>query len=175
MRSTFKVHFYLKRNEVRKEDGKAPIYARVTVDGNPKSFGTKKFIEPELWDTKGNMVTGRSNEAKLINAYLKDIETGCKNHYDTFIKEENYANSEKVVNAYLGLDMKCNTILQVLQRHNEEFRKMVDGGSRSKSTYTKYLTVYNHLKAFIKYKYNCSDMGTSLQKLQIQQAVRLQK
>ncbi|GEM_PF-7059174 len=40
MRSTFSVHFYLKKQEM--QNGKAPIYARITVDGKPKTFSTAK-------------------------------------------------------------------------------------------------------------------------------------
>jgi hypothetical protein len=48
-KSTFKLLFYLKKNELKK-NGNAPIMARITIDGTPKTFGTKLEIDPNNWD-----------------------------------------------------------------------------------------------------------------------------
>ena len=49
MKSTFRILFYLKKNEPKK-DGTVTIMARITVDGETKQFSTKKIILPEDWD-----------------------------------------------------------------------------------------------------------------------------
>jgi hypothetical protein len=75
MRSTFKVLFYLKKNNLNK-DGEAPIMARVTIDGMIAQFSCKIFIRPDLWETKYNRAIGKSEQAKQINRLLDKIKAG---------------------------------------------------------------------------------------------------
>ena len=39
-RSTFKLLFYMKKNEPKKS-GNVPAIGRITIDGTPKTFGTR--------------------------------------------------------------------------------------------------------------------------------------
>jgi site-specific recombinase XerD len=55
--------------------------------------------------------------------------------------------------------LRSETLLQVFKKHNEDFKKMVDAGLRSSSTYQKYTGVYLHLEAFIQTRYNRRDMA----------------
>lgn len=50
-RSTFKLLFYLKKNEPKK-NGAVAIMGRITIDGKPASFSTKLEIQPGNWDLK---------------------------------------------------------------------------------------------------------------------------
>ena len=75
MRSTFKVLFYLKKNNLNKH-GEAPIMARITIDGAIAQFSCKAFILPDLWETKFNRAVGRSEKAVEINRLLDEIKSG---------------------------------------------------------------------------------------------------
>ena len=48
-RSTFKLLFYLKKNEPKK-NGAVAIMGRITIDGKPATFSTKLEIQPDNWD-----------------------------------------------------------------------------------------------------------------------------
>ena len=50
--------------------------------------------------------------------------------------------AEKVKNSFLGIDKRCETLLQVFKQHNEEFEEMKNAGLRSRSTLYKYQNVY---------------------------------
>jgi site-specific recombinase XerD len=158
MRSTFKVLFYLKKNSLNK-DREAPIMARVTIGGTIAQFSCKVSIRPGLWETKYNRATGKSEEAKQINRLLDEIKAGIDTHYKKVLERDNYVTAEKVKNAFLGIGLRSETLLQVFQQHNEDFRKMVDAGLKANSTYIKYKGVYVHLEAFIKKRYNRKDMA----------------
>jgi len=69
-RSTFKLLFYLKKNEPKK-NGNAPIMARITIDGVPKTFGTKLEINADNWDLKFGRVLGKSAEALKVNIVVR--------------------------------------------------------------------------------------------------------
>ncbi|MDL2255590.1 site-specific integrase [Parabacteroides sp. OttesenSCG-928-K15] len=158
MRSTFKVLFYLKRNEANKK-GEVPVMCRITIDGTISQFSCKQTIDPQLWDVSAGRVSGRSDVAVAANRKLDAIRVGINKHYYDIFEREGYINAEKVKNAYLGLDQKRLTLLTIYKDFLEDFEKLYKSGSRSKATYKKYIRVYNLLEEFIKYKFNRKDIA----------------
>jgi integrase len=156
-KSTFKLLFYLKKNELKK-NGNAPIMGRITIDGTPKTFGTKLEINPNNWDLKYGRVEGKSATALSIQK-LDNIRGRIDKIYEDMLKHEGFATAQKVKLTFLGVGVMEDAILKVFKEQNEGFEKMVAKGKRSKSTYAKYTTVYNHLSEFIKERYHREDMA----------------
>jgi hypothetical protein len=95
-KSTFKLLFYLKKNELKK-NGNAPIMARITIDGTPKTFGTKLEINPNNWDLKYGRVEGKSAQALSINKKLDNIRGRIDKIYEDMLKHEGFATAQKVM------------------------------------------------------------------------------
>ena len=72
MKSTFKILFYARKNQVN-NNGEVGIMIRVSVNGENTQFSSKLQIHQESWDPKRKMAVGRSNKANLINSILDDI------------------------------------------------------------------------------------------------------
>ncbi|PVH26827.1 site-specific integrase [Sphingobacterium corticibacter] len=157
-KSTFKLLFYLKKNELKK-NGNAPIMARITIDGTPKTFGTKLEIDPNNWDLKHGRVQGKSAHALSINRKLDNIRGRIDKIYEDMLKQEGFATSQKVKLSFLGVGVMEDAILKVFNDQNEDFKKLVEKGERALSTYYKYIVVYNHLAKFIKERYHRDDMA----------------
>ncbi|RRA95528.1 site-specific integrase [Paenimyroides viscosum] len=157
-RSTFKLLFYLKKNEPKK-NGNVPVMGRITIDGTPKSFSTKLEINPNNWDLKHGRVLGKSTQALSINLKLDNIRVRINKIYDEMLKDEGFATAQKVKLSFLGVGVMDDALLKVFKIHNEEFEKLVAKEKRSQSTYNKYITVYNHLCEFIKERYHREDMA----------------
>lgn len=157
-KSTFKLLFYLKKNELKK-NGNAPIMARITIDGIAKTLGTKLEINPNNWDLKHGRVQGKSVIALNINQKLDNIRGRIDKIYEDMQKREGFATAQKVKLSFLGVGVMDDAILKVFNDQNIEFKKLVDKGERSQSTYNKYITVYNHLSTFIKERYHRDDMA----------------
>ena len=158
-RSTFKVLFYVKRTATRVSDGKAPVMARITIDGDVATFSAKLFATPSLWNAEAGKVSGKSAEALQINPQLEEIKARINNHYYQILRADDFVTSEKVRNAFLGIGVMENCILKDFQTMNREFGEMVEKKLRAKSTYNKYLTVYKHLEAFMWEKRKRTDMA----------------
>ena len=158
-RSTFKVLFYVKRTAARVSDGKAPVMARITIDGDIATFSAKLFVTPSLWNAEAGKVNGKSAEAVEINPQLEEIKARIDNHYYQILRADDFVTSEKVRNAFLGIGVMENCILKDFQTMNKEFGDMVEKKLRAKSTYNKYLTVYKHLEAFMWEKKKRTDMA----------------
>lgn len=157
-KSTFKLLFYLKKNEPKK-NGTVAIMGRITVDGKPTSFSTKLEIDPKIWDLKHGRVLGKSAQALAINLKLDKIRLRIDQHYDEMLKDEGFVTAQKLKISFLGIGVMADTILTVFADHNGDFKKMVDKEQRSASTYAKYDIVYRHLAEFIQLRYYRPDMA----------------
>ena len=158
MKSTFSTIFYLKRQAVRK-DGTVPVMGRITVDGTQTQFSCKITIDPKVWDTKSGRATGRSATAIEANRMLDNMRVSINKHYREIMDRDNYVTAEKVKNAFLGLEHRCRTLLQVFKQHNEDYEKMYEAGMKAKATLLKYQCVYRHLEEFIYQRYHVRDIA----------------
>ena len=154
MKSTFSVIFYLKRQAVKK-DGTVPVMGRITVDGTQTQFSSKLSVDPKLWDTKGGRVTGRSSAALETNRLLDKMRVSINRHYQEIMERDNFVTAEKVKNAFLGLEHRCHTLMQVFRQHNEDYAN----GMKAKATLSKYLVVYKHLQEFLNIRYHVKDIA----------------
>jgi hypothetical protein len=158
MKSTFSVIYYLKRQVVKK-DGTVPVMGRITVDGSQTQFSCKLTVDPKLWDTKGGRVTGRSTAALETNRMLDKMRVRINRHYQEIMERDNFVTAEKVKNAFLGLEHRYHTLMQVFQQHNEDYAKQVEAGMKAKGTLLKYKTVYKHLQEFLTIRYHVKDIA----------------
>ena len=158
MRSTFNLLFYVKRSQPKK-NGLCPVMGRITINGQSVQFSCKSDIDPKIWDADTGRAFGRTEQTREINRLLDRIATSINDHYREILNREGYVNAEKLKNAYLGVDLRCETILNVFGRHNEDFEKMYRADSRSKPSFFKYRNVYRLLREFIHCRYNRNDIA----------------
>ena len=156
-KSTFKILFYLRKNQVNK-DGKAGIMVRLSVNGEVSQFSSKLDIEPKLWDVKLGKAVGNALKSRQMNNLLDDIRTSLKNHYREIETLEAYVTAEKVRNAFLGYSVKQTTILELFRSYNEDLRKLVGVGKAS-ATFAKYDRVCRRLEEYIKCQYKMTDIA----------------
>ena len=156
MRSTFKVLFYLKRNNP-KPDGTVPVMGRITIDGTISQFSCKMTVPPNLWDTKAGRLTGKSTLAVKTNLALDKIRVDINRHYQEVMQTDGFVTADKVKNAYLGLGVKQDTFLALFANHNQEFSRKV-GYNRSKASYQNYCTIYKHMESYIRHEYKRDDV-----------------
>ncbi|MBP1640676.1 MAG: integrase family protein [Bacteroidetes bacterium] len=156
-KSTFKILFYVRKNQLNKE-GKANIMIRVSVNGEVSQFSSKLDIEPKFWDVKLCKATGNSMQARRLNNLLEDIRTSLRNHYREIEVHEAYVTAEKIRNAFLGYDVKLHTLLELFKSHNEDARKLI-GISKTEATLAKYDRTCRRLEEFMSAKYKISDIA----------------
>ena len=158
MKSTFSTIFYLKRQAARK-DGTVPVMGRITVDGTQTQFSCKITIDPKVWDTKSGRAIGRSAAAIEAIRMLDNMRVSINKHYREIMDRDNYVTAEKVKNAFLGLEHRCHTLMQVFKQYNEDYKKQYEAGLKSKSSYMKYVNVYQHLEDFLYQRYHIKDIA----------------
>ena len=156
MRSTFKILFFLKRDK-KKADSTVPLFCRITVDGQEARFGMKCDINPKYWDVKTGRATGRTAEAVKANTLVDNTQAAIYKVYRELQERDNYVTAEKVKNAFLGLDQKHQTLLELFDSHNEK-RKQQIGVNLHSSTYHRYIVTRQRLADFLMQKHNLTDI-----------------
>lgn len=156
MRSTFKVLFYLKKNNV-KPNGKVPVMGRITINGTMAQFSCKLNIKPSLWDTKANKAEGKSIEAQKINERLENIKTQIGKQYQTISNKDAFVSAEKVKNAYLGFGGEYKTFFEVADEFIAKFRNRI-GKDRTVGSYDQLCVNRQRMANFLKEKYELSDI-----------------
>jgi len=81
---------------------------------------------------KGQKMSGSSLKARQLNSLLDDVRTSLKNHFHD-IKIETYVTAEKVRNAFLGVTVRRQTLLETFRKHNKDVQKLI-GISKSAAT-----------------------------------------
>ncbi|MDH6312825.1 site-specific recombinase XerD [Parabacteroides sp. PFB2-10] len=156
MSSSFKILFYIKKNQVNK-NGKCTIMVRLSINGTRTQFSSKLEIEPELWDTNAGRGKGKSTTILRLNHLLNDIRTSLTTTYYDVEKKE-HVTGEKIRNIFLGYTTEQQTLLTVFAEHNVEVKKMV-GIGKTKATLEKYERTYNRLKDYLETRHRVSDIS----------------
>lgn len=155
MNNAMHLSFQVKSSK-KNEFGKAPIYARITINEVRTEFSTKRFIEPEKWINKAGYAKGNTEDIKTLNAHIAAVRTQLFQHHDKLMQAGKAVTVEAVKNSYFGITEKSKTIMEVFQYHNDQMKSLI-GKDYSFGTHERYTTALNHTKEFIEYKFNVSD------------------
>ena len=68
---TFTILFWIRRKKM--QDGKAPVYVRVTIDGIRSEISIKRSVDPDRWDAKKGLAKGSKEESRTLNDYLDQV------------------------------------------------------------------------------------------------------
>jgi hypothetical protein len=114
MKSTFKILFYARKNQVNKA-GQVGIMVRITVNGENAQFSSKLNVDPKLWNTNGNRGIGKTAQINQLNSVIDNIKASLFFHYREIERQEVYVTAEKVRNAFLGITVKRQMLLVVFK------------------------------------------------------------
>ncbi|GHV15663.1 transposase [Bacteroidia bacterium] len=155
-RSTFKILFYIKRSNPKK-NGKVAIMGRITIDGKRSQFSTKLEIYPDEWNNEWGKSIGNNIEAIAINSMLDKIRGKIVMSYYKLMDIDGYASPDKIKNILLGFEEKGKTIIYYFNKFNEQYRSKV-GVTVTKTTYLRYELVKKRLSEFMEKTYKVKDM-----------------
>jgi site-specific recombinase XerD len=156
MKNTFSILFYL-RTSKKKKNGSIPIYVRITINGKRSDFSAKRSIEIGKWNKSKTREKGTNESARTLNTYLDTLKQKLYESHQYLLNKGKVISAKAITNHYLGITEEKKTILEVFKLHNNSISDLI-GKDYAKSTVTKYITTYKHLKSFIEYKYKSDDL-----------------
>lgn len=127
MKYTFRISFFLKKSTVRK-NGKSPIIARITLNGEKVEFSTKLGIAASQWNTDIGEVKGNSYEAVTLNNDLISIRMTLYTYYRNLSEKCEIITADKLRKMYTQTETYPQTLLTLFRKHNDDELKLVGYG-----------------------------------------------
>lgn len=159
-RSTFTVVFYIKRKKLMRT-GEAPIYARITVNGQRAEFSLKRSIVPEEWDPNRGRSNKKTKGALGLNEYIDEVWNKIQEARKQLEHEGKEVTAQEVQDRYLGKDTKRKKILQLYQEHNDLLKEKIGKGA-AYGTWERHRTSRTHFETFLTHKYKKADILANL-------------
>src|SRR5690606_30593407 len=152
MNKTMKVLFLL-RTRANYESGPAPIYMRVTIEGERFEFATQRKADPEKWDSKvGRLVKSKKEETRQPNNYLDVLQMKVFEAHRELLTIGEEITAKKVRNFLLGIETDdSKTLLEVYKQHIEEIKALL-GKEYAPGTLKRFKAALSSLEAFLQHK-----------------------
>ena len=106
--NTFGIQFFLRMNKAK--NGKAPVYARVIVNGTRCEISLKRTIETAGWNDSRGLAKPKSTNLKLLNNYLEEVRGQLTSCYSQLHLEKKLLTAELLKNRWLGTESEQYTI-----------------------------------------------------------------
>lgn len=145
--STFSVLFWLYSS--RSKNGKAPIYARISVNGKKLNISLKRRIQINEWDSNKQRVKSSSIHAKSINQYLNEFYSGLFHSFQQLRIEGKHITPQNIKARFMDeeLDNPHFTMKELVAYHNSNmFPKLHGNTSRLYLTSQKYIFLFLKMK-----------------------------
>lgn len=155
MKSTYRILFLLRKNRQDK-DGLSKVAVRITIGGKAVEFNSHLSVSAHLWNPIGRL-NGKTKEATKANNTLFKIRAEIDRHYTTIFEKHGYVTSEKLRDAYLGIEIQRNTLISLYDIKVEQKTNLV-GKTIRETTLAKYLATRRRVSDFIQHQYNKADL-----------------
>ena len=101
MKTNFSMLFYLKKQK-NYTSGFAPVYLRITVDGERAEVTTNRECEPEKWNSHSGRATGTKENIKSLNAFPDNFQSKVYDAHRYLSENEKLITAETIKNKMLG-------------------------------------------------------------------------
>ncbi len=150
---TFGVIFYLKKQKTTVL-GKAPIYARVTVNGRRTEISVKRSIVVSAWDPKKGLAKGSREETAELNRFLTRFKAKIIDAYQELVLSGNTVDGTVIRERVTGAAQSGRTLGNLMEYHNKEQASKLAYG-----TMKNYYTTQRYIKRFLQEKYRRNDIA----------------
>jgi hypothetical protein len=153
---SFGIDFIIRRCKDNKK--RALIYARITVDEERKEISLKEQIDAADWDSKKEIVKGKTEQVKSLNQYIEDVRFRIKEKYRALCDKEMLVTGETVKQAYLGTltALKGYKLVELLDYYYKIWEPQLKPGG-----FKKIKTTIGYAKLFLGLNYTDKDIFLS--------------
>lgn len=158
MISTFSLNFALKKTKVL-ANGTAPVYLRLTIEGNRIEFTTRRYVIPAKWNPAAQKMTGTHEEARSFNQYLKTLEQQVYDAHRQMMESKVPITVQSLKDKLFGKEEKpeIKMLVPIFNEHNRRIAAMV-GKDYAAGTLERYTTSLKHTIEFMQWQYQATDI-----------------
>lgn len=150
--NTFGVHFLIRPDKLK--EGKAPMYAWITVNADRVLVGLKKWIDPRSWDVKKGTGKGTRDETRSLNNYLSEVRTELGECYRELQLKKKAITAEDVKVTFLRVEEIEHTLQLLFKFHNEKEKHKLN-----ENTLSHYVTTQRYLSEFLSVHFKKKDLS----------------
>lgn len=103
--------FYLKKSKA--SNGKAPIYARITVDKKRAEISVKQSVDEKLWSADQGMGKGNRDEIRSLNIFLEQFRSMIVSRYQEMLVQKKIITAEAIKNSFQVTGVEEFTLFKV--------------------------------------------------------------
>ncbi|HEX8378263.1 MAG TPA: site-specific integrase [Pedobacter sp.] len=159
MNKTFGLLFYVKKTKMI-ANGTAPVYLRITIDGERADISSKRYINPDKWNANGQKLGGSGEEVRALNSYLKTLEHQVYEAHRNMIEKKLPLTAAGLKNILLKKDEpeKGKMLVPIFEEHNRQVKALI-GREYAQGTLDRYQTSLKHTIDFLQWKYKVNDIN----------------
>ncbi|WP_445716249.1 tyrosine-type recombinase/integrase [Flavobacterium sp.] len=153
-----KIVYYL-RHAKKRVNGEIPIYVRVELKTGNFTLSTGKSVLNEVWEQTHHLrINVRNAKDKVAKEALEVLSQKIQINYTKLEREKLEVSAEELKAILQGKNFsKANTILKIIDFHNEYFEKLVLINERAPASLQKYRRVGDIVRDFNKKYYGKPD------------------
>lgn len=148
---SFRVYFTIKSDKAK--DGRAPLYAAVTVNKEKAFIALKQQISLSIWDFGKGAAKGTRDESRTVNAYLDEVRLSLGNCYKELLLKGKLLTTKTIKDLFLGETDETYTLNRMMAYHNE-----TSGKSLNPATMKHYLVTQRYLSSYVATNYRADDL-----------------
>lgn len=95
MQTTFSMLFYPRGNDID-NNGNAPIYARITVNGKRSEFSIRRKVLLTKWNSDAGKIRGTTSGVRELNNYIASIRTKINKIQEQLSENKTLVTAEKI-------------------------------------------------------------------------------
>ena len=157
MKTNFSMLFYLKKQK-NYTSGLAPVYLRITVEGQRAEVTTNRECEAEKWNSHSGRAIGTKENIKSLNAFLDNLQSDAYEAHRYLHENGKLITAESLKNRMLGKSEKSYLLIELFKVHNNRVASLVGKGF-APATHKRYETSLRHTQAFLKFQFGVSDIN----------------
>ncbi|WP_099463112.1 site-specific integrase [Parabacteroides provencensis] len=156
-KSSFSIIF-VTQNGKPKADGRVPILARITVNGEMCHFSTRQTILPGRWVAKDYRTMGRTPEEKQINEVLEQFKSTIKRKYESWVSKGEVVTASKIKNSIMSLDENSKQLIELCDLFVADYEKLTASRGYGQESLFRYQLTRTRLQEFLKDEYKTNDI-----------------
>ncbi len=146
--------FYIRKTKMTR-DKLAPIYIRITVNGQRIDQSIQRYVEVTRW--AAGRVRGNSVEVRQMNVYLDTLTAKVLKLEREMVQDGQVITVESFREKWMGIQERPRMLMIIFQQHNDQLAALI-GKEFSPATLERYNTSRDHTKAFLQWKYGIDDI-----------------
>lgn len=156
MEHRISILFYARKSKMTR-DQLAPIYVRITINGQRLEHSIHRSIPIARWSSDTGRAKGNSVESQQLNYFLDVLTTKALKIEREMIQEGQTVTFDRFREKWLGVNDRPRMLLEIFQEHNDQVKALI-GKDFSPGTLERYNTSLDHTRSFLKWKYNIHDI-----------------